>query len=315
MESSLYIEINNINNEKDGEEYDLNIDISEINSNIDDATKMYFKDISKIKPLEKEEEKTLLEEYKNGNKKAKEKLVNNYLRAVILIAKKYTGRGIDLIDLIQEGNLCLINEIDNYVKDDNSCALSSYINKQLKRTMEEAIIKKSRLIPISANAYKNINRLKKIEEILVQEFGRCPTYAELSESSDISVENVIKIKQYEKDIVSLDILVDNENNTTLLDCIPSSDIPVEKKALILAIMEEINDKMDENFPINTEDESKNKYNIIKRKIIKKRLGLFEEGPKPLDEIAEELGISIQSASQFELGSLRKIMYGGKYHLN
>ena len=196
--------------------------------NIDDSVKMYLKDIGRVPLLNAEEELQLAKEMAEGNTEAKEKLINANLRLVVSIAKRYVGRGMSFLDLIQEGNLGLMKAVDkfDYTK---GFKFSTYATWWIRQAITRSIADQARTIRIPVHMVETINKLIKISRALLQKYGREPTQAEIAEAMGISEARVVEIQKIAQDPVSLETPIGEEDDSHLGDFIEdtSATAPID----------------------------------------------------------------------------------------
>jgi RNA polymerase primary sigma factor len=213
--------------EKDVENYEaekMDSLLSQEGLAIDDPVRMYLKDIGKIPLLTPEREKYLAEQIAEGNKFAKDELIEANLRLVVSIAKRHVGKGMYFLDLIQEGNLGLIKAVEkfDYTK---GYKFSTYATWWIRQAITRSIADQARTIRIPVHMVETINKLIRISRQLLQEYGREPTSEEIAKEMGISVEKVREIKKISQDPVSLETPIGEEEDSHLGDFIPDEDIP------------------------------------------------------------------------------------------
>ena len=263
------------------------------NGNISNSVKLYLKSIAKYPILTKEEELELAEKIYNGDSAAKQDLIHHNLRLVVSIAKHYMGRGIPLLDLIQEGNLGLIKAVDKYDYK-KGFKFSTYATYWIKQNISKAIMDQSRNVRIPVHIIQAMSLIKKTERRLEQELRREPTEEEIAAAANLSLERVRDVMTWIKDATSLDIVVGNEEDATLGSFV--EDFSIAK-----------NFNNAENFD-RTETINKvlNTLSPREKDVIKRRFGLNNEKAETLEEVSQALKLSKERVRQIEDNALKKL---------
>ena len=293
---SFYFELNNIYLEDDialeipvNEEEEENIS-TEYDTNL---VKQYFKEIGKYKILTAPLEKELFIKYKNGDMKARELLINSNLRLVASIARKYLGRGISYMDLIQAGNLGLIDAVENFDVD-RGFRFTTFATARIIRPILQEIEKHGRNIKLPNKIYTDIQKLTKITRELTIDLKREPTLEELAQKMDKSVTEIAELKLIKDDTVSLNKSVTEEVDAVLLDFI-KSDENVEEQVIISSVATDLMDFINSGILEPRE-----------RDVITYRYGLNGKTPLQLEEIGKNLNISRQRVCVIEQKALKKL---------
>ncbi len=274
------------------------INIPNINNNdnirADDAVKMYLKEIGKIPLLTKEEEQEISKSMSEGSLAAKDKLTVSNLRLVVSIAKKYTGRGILFLDLIQEGNLGLIRAVEkfDYTK---GYKFSTYATWWIRQAIARAIADQARTIRIPVHMVETINKLRRISRKLMQKLQRKPTEAELSKASGISYDKIREIIKTSQTPLSLDTPIGDEFGN-LVDFIEDiSQKEPEEKVIKNSLKDTLNSVLSEL----TEREEM---------IIRLRFGIEDGSPKTLEEVGRHYNVTRERIRQIEAKALEKLRH-------
>ena len=279
------------------EETDLeNIDLSIPDSvNIEDPVRMYLKEIGKVPLLSADEEKELAIRMEEGAEAAKKKLAEANLRLVVSIAKRYVGRGMLFLDLIQEGNLGLIKAVEkfDYTK---GYKFSTYATWWIRQAITRAIADQARTIRIPVHMVETINKLVRVSRQLLQELGREPTPEEIAEKMDIPVERVREIIKISQEPVSLETPIGEEEDSHLGDFIQDDNVPVPAEAAAFTLLKE---QLDEVLGTLTERE---------QKVLRLRFGLKDGRARTLEEVGKEFNVTRERIRQIEAKALRKLRH-------
>ncbi len=260
---------------------------------VDDPVKMYLKDIGKAPLLTAEQEVELAKRILDGDEQAKAQLCESNLRLVISIAKKYTGKNMHLLDLIQEGNIGLIKAVEkfDYTK---GFRFSTYATWWIRQSITRAMADQARTIRIPVHMVETINRLGRVSKRLVQELGREPTVEELAKELDMSVERVGEIQKIALDPISLESPIGEEEDSKIADFIEDETgvSPVESatrsmlKGQLLAVIDTLTPR--------------------EQKVIRLRYGLDDGYPKTLEQVGQEFNVTRERIRQIEAKALRKL---------
>lgn len=260
----------------------------------DDSVRLYLREIGKIPLLNAEEELELAKRVVSGDKEAKDQMAEANMRLVVSIAKRYVGRGLDLLDLIQEGNTGLLRAVEKF-DPDKGFKFSTYATWWIRQAITRAIADQARTIRIPVHMVETINKLLRTQRRLTQEFNREPTNAEIAKEMEIDeakVEHIMKIKQ---DISSLDASIrDDEEESVLADFIEDEDtVTPEESATGQLLKEQVKDMLD----ALTERE---------QKILKLRFGLEDGKQHTLEEVGQEFAVTRERIRQIEAKALAKL---------
>lgn len=263
--------------------------------NIDDHVKMYLKEIGKVDLLSAEEETELAKRMSEGDEEAKKKLAEANLRLVVSIAKRYVGRGMLFLDLIQEGNLGLIRAVDkfDYTK---GYKFSTYATWWIRQAITRAIADQARTIRIPVHMVETINKLVRVSRQLVQELGREPTPEELAQGLNMSVEKVREISKISQEPVSLETPIGEEEDSHLGDFIPDDDAPAPSEAASYVLLKE---QLVDVLKTLTPREAK---------VLKLRFGLIDGRQRTLEEVGKEFKVTRERIRQIEAKALRKLRH-------
>ena len=262
---------------------------------IDDHVKMYLKEIGKVDLLSAEEETDLARRMAKGDEVAKKKLAEANLRLVVSIAKRYVGRGMQFLDLIQEGNLGLIKAVDkfDYTK---GYKFSTYATWWIRQAITRAIADQARTIRIPVHMVETINKLVRVSRQLVQELGREPTTEELAKELNMSVEKVREISKISQEPVSLETPIGEEEDSHLGDFIPDDDAPVPADAASFVMLkEQLADVLKTLAP-------------REEKVLRLRFGLDDGRQRTLEEVGKEFNVTRERIRQIEAKALRKLRH-------
>ena len=282
--------------EKDpkAKEIDLEATISKTVA-VDDPVRMYLKEIGKVPLLSAEEEVELAKRMEQGDEWAKQKLCEANLRLVVSIAKKYVGRGMLFLDLIQEGNLGLIKAVDkfDYTK---GYKFSTYATWWIRQAITRSIADQARTIRIPVHMVETINKLIRVSRQLLQENGREPTPDEIAEEMGITVEKVREILKIAQEPVSLETPIGEEEDSHLGDFIPDEDAPAPAEAAAFSMLKE---QLVEVLSTLTDRE---------QKVLKLRFGLEDGRARTLEEVGKEFDVTRERIRQIEAKALRKLRH-------
>ena len=262
---------------------------------IDDPVRMYLREIGKIPLLTYEEELELAKGVLAGDENAKQKLAESNLRLVVSIAKKYVGRGMLLLDLIQEGNMGLIKAVEkfDYTK---GYKFSTYATWWIRQAITRAIADQARTIRIPVHMVETINRLIRTSRHLLQQLGREPTVEEIAHEMEIPVEKVVEIQKIAQDPVSLETPIGEEDDSHLGDFIQDDDSPApQDSAAYTLLREQLEDVMNTLTPREA-------------KVLKLRFGLEDGKARTLEEVGREFMVTRERIRQIEAKALRKLRH-------
>ena len=279
------------------EEIDMeNIDLSVPEGvSIEDPVRMYLKEIGKVPLLSAEEEISLAQRMEEGDEEAKKRLAEANLRLVVSIAKRYVGRGMLFLDLIQEGNLGLIKAVEkfDYRK---GYKFSTYPTWWIRQAITRAIADQARTIRIPVHMVETINKLIRVSRQLLQELGREPTPEEIAEEMHMSVERVREILKISQEPVSLETPIGEEEDSHLGDFIQDDNVPVPADAAAFTMLKE---QLEEVLGTLTERE---------QKVLRLRFGLDDGRARTLEEVGKEFNVTRERIRQIEAKALRKLRH-------
>ncbi|HOB64906.1 MAG TPA: RNA polymerase sigma factor RpoD [Clostridia bacterium] len=261
--------------------------------NIDDSVKMYLKDIGRVPLLTPEEELEIAQKMVEGDVDAKNKLINANLRLVVSIAKRYVGRGMQFLDLIQEGNLGLMKAVDkfDYTK---GFKFSTYATWWIRQAITRAIADQARTIRIPVHMVETINKLTKVSRLLLQQLGREPTTAEIAEAMNITEERVIEIQKIAQDPVSLETPIGEEDDSHLGDFIEDTNVTAPIDAAESKMLKEQVEEI-----LNTLAPREAMVLIL-------RYGLRDNRPRTLEEVGKVFNVTRERIRQIEAKALRRL---------
>ncbi len=274
----------------------LGIDVGNAPVKINDPVKMYLKEIGRVPLLKPDDELEIAKRIENGDEEAKNILISSNLRLVVSIAKKYVGRGMLFLDLIQEGNMGLVKAVEkfDYRK---GFKFSTYATWWIRQAITRAIADQARTIRIPVHMVETINKLTRIERQLVQDLGRDPTAEEIAEKMEgITPEKVREIKKIALDPVSLETPIGEEDDSHLGDFIEDKDaMSPDQYANNQLLKDEINKALSEL----TEREEK---------VLRLRFGLYDGRTRTLEEVGKEFNVTRERIRQIEAKALRKLKH-------
>lgn len=275
------------------EEIDLNAAMDGVN--VDDPVRMYLREIGKIPLLTYEQELELAQKVLEGDEDAKQRLAESNLRLVVSIAKKYVGRGMLFLDLIQEGNMGLIKAVEkfDYTK---GFKFSTYATWWIRQAITRAIADQARTIRIPVHMVETINKLIRTSRHLLQQLGREPTQEEIAKEMEISVEKVAEIQKIAQDPVSLETPIGEEDDSHLGDFIQDDDSPAPQDSAAYTLLKE---QLEEVMQTLTPREAK---------VLKLRFGLEDGKARTLEEVGKEFMVTRERIRQIEAKALRKLRH-------
>ena len=262
---------------------------------IDDPVRMYLKEIGKVPLLDAEEEKELARRMSDGDEEAKNKLLEANLRLVVSIAKRYVGKGMFFLDLIQEGNLGLMKAVEkfDYKK---GYKFSTYATWWIRQAITRAIADQARTIRIPVHMVETIHKVSRYSRQMLQELGREPTADEIGEKMGMSADRVRDIMKIAQDPVSLETPIGEEEDSHLGDFIPDEDTPAPADAASATILREVIER--ELHTLTPREEH----------VIKLRFGLYDGRTRTLEEVGKEFDITRERIRQIEAKALRKLRH-------
>ena len=301
-DDDLTLDMDNIDDDVDeklkGEE-DIEMDKLDLSLpkgiSIDDPVRMYLKEIGKIPLLKPHEEVELAKRMLEGDEIAKQRLVEANLRLVVSIAKRYVGRGMLFLDLIQEGNLGLIKAVEkfDYVR---GFKFSTYATWWIRQAITRAIADQARTIRIPVHMVETINKLIRVSRQLLQELGRDPKPEEIAKEMEMSEEKVREIMKIAQDPVSLETPIGEEEDSHLGDFIPDEDALAPAEAAAYSLLK---DQIEEVLGSLNERE---------QKVLKLRFGLEDGRARTLEEVGKEFDVTRERIRQIEAKALRKLRH-------
>ncbi|HVJ50254.1 RNA polymerase sigma factor RpoD [Desulfitobacterium sp.] len=281
--------------EEDAEE-EVEVDLSVPEGvGIDDPVRMYLKEIGRVPLLSAEEEVKLAKRMEQGDEEAKRRLAEANLRLVVSIAKRYVGRGMLFLDLIQEGNLGLIKAVEKFDYQ-KGFKFSTYATWWIRQAITRAIADQARTIRIPVHMVETINKLIRISRQLLQELGREPVPEEIAAQMDIPVERVREIMKIAQEPVSLETPIGEEEDSHLGDFIPDEDAPAPAEAASFILLKE---QLEEVLETLTPREEK---------VLRLRFGLDDGRTRTLEEVGQEFGVTRERIRQIEAKALRKLRH-------
>lgn len=283
--------------EDDNEDTDVeNIDLTVPEGvSIEDPVRMYLKEIGKVPLLTADEEIELAKRMEDGDENAKKRLAEANLRLVVSIAKRYVGRGMLFLDLIQEGNLGLIKAVEkfDYRK---GYKFSTYATWWIRQAITRAIADQARTIRIPVHMVETINKLIRVSRQLLQELGREPTPEEIAKEMNMSVDRVREILKISQEPVSLETPIGEEEDSHLGDFIQDDNVPVPADAAAFTMLKE---QLEEVLGTLTERE---------QKVLRLRFGLDDGRARTLEEVGKEFNVTRERIRQIEAKALRKLRH-------
>ncbi|MCR5213251.1 MAG: RNA polymerase sigma factor RpoD [Eubacterium sp.] len=291
MDDDIDFEIN------EEEEIDIeNIDMSVPEGiSLEDPVRMYLKEIGKVQLLTAEQEIELAKRMEEGDETAKQMLAEANLRLVVSIAKRYVGRGMLFLDLIQEGNMGLIKAVEkfDYRK---GYKFSTYATWWIRQAITRAIADQARTIRIPVHMVETINKLTRVSRQLLQELGREPSPEEIAELMDLTPDRVRDIQKISQEPVSLETPIGEEEDSHLGDFLPDDDVPQPSEAAASAILKE---QLAETLSTLAERE---------QKVLRLRFGLDDGRARTLEEVGKEFNVTRERIRQIEAKALRKLRH-------
>ena len=280
--------------DEEGDEEDIVQDTSYLDDVADDSVRLYLREIGKIPLLNAEEELALAQKVVAGDKRAKDKMAEANMRLVVSIAKRYVGRGLDLLDLIQEGNTGLLRAVEKF-DPDKGFKFSTYATWWIRQAITRAIADQARTIRIPVHMVETINKLLRTQRRLTQDLNREPTNEEIAEAMELDVEKVEHIMKIKQDISSLDASVrDDEEDSVLQDFIEDEDtVTPEESATGQLLKEQVKDLL-------------GSLSEREQKILRLRFGLEDGKQHTLEEVGQEFSVTRERIRQIEAKALAKL---------
>ena len=282
---------------KNSEEEEIDFDAIDLLDGIgtEDPVRMYLKEIGTVPLLSAEEEEELAKRKAEGDEHAKERLIEANLRLVVSIAKRYTGRGMSFLDLVQEGNLGLIKGVEkfDYTK---GFKLSTYATWWIRQSVTRALADQARTIRVPVHMVETINKMSKMQRKLTLELGYEPSVAELAAALDVSEEKVMEIMQIAREPASLETPIGEEDDSSLGDFVADSNV-VTPEGNVESVM--LREHIDALLGDLKERE---------RQVIVLRFGLEDGHPRTLEEVGKEFNVTRERIRQIEAKALRKLRH-------
>lgn len=269
--------------------------VNESEGNVDDPVRIYLKEIGKIPLLTAEQEMKLAKQVLEGNEKARIQLAEANLRLVVSVAKRYMGRGLQFLDLIQEGNLGLMKAVEKYDYQ-KGYKFSTYATWWIRQAITRAIADQARTIRIPVHMVETINRVSRQSRMMVQELGREPTITELSKTLNLPVDKVEEVLKVAQEPISLETPVGEEEDSHLVDYIQDHHMPVPT------------DEVDQKFLKEQISEALCTLTKREAEVLKLRFGLEDGEPKTLEEVGREFHVTRERIRQIEAKALRKMKH-------
>ncbi len=274
---------------------DLEVSLSAEGINIDDPVKVYLKEIGRVPLLTPEEEVELATRMDQGDLNARQRLSEANLRLVVSIAKRYVGRGMQFLDLIQEGNLGLIKAVEKF-DHTKGFKFSTYATWWIRQAITRAIADQARTIRIPVHMVETINKVKKVSSQLLHKNGHEPTAEEIAAELDMPVDKVREIMRISQEPVSLETPIGEEEDSHLGDFIPDEDAPAPAEAASHTLLRE---QLGEVLSTLTEREEK---------VLRLRFGLEDGRSRTLEEVGKEFSVTRERIRQIEAKALRKLRH-------
>jgi len=276
------------------EEEDVTTNPSYLDDISDDSVRLYLREIGKIPLLNPEEELSLAHKVKEGDKDAKDKMAEANMRLVVSIAKRYSGRGLDFLDLIQEGNTGLLRAVEKF-DPDKGFKFSTYATWWIRQAITRAIADQARTIRIPVHMVETINKLLRTQRRLTQELNREPTNEEIAAAMEMEVDKVEYVMKIKQDITSLDANIrDDDDDSTLSDFIEDDEaVSPDEAAASQLLKEQVKDMLG----VLTDRE---------QKILKMRFGLEDGKSHTLEEVGQEFSVTRERIRQIEAKALSKL---------
>ncbi len=262
---------------------------------IDDPVRMYLKEIGRVPLLSADEERVLAEKMAQGDEDAKNKLVEANLRLVVSIAKRYVGKGMFFLDLIQEGNIGLMKAVEKF-DHEKGFKFSTYATWWIRQAITRAIADQARTIRIPVHMVETIHKVSRYSRQMLQELGREATAEEIAEKMNMPADKVREIQKIAQDPVSLETPIGEEEDSHLGDFIPDEDAPQPSEIASATILREVIER--ELHTLTPREEH----------VIKLRFGLYDGRSRTLEEVGKEFDITRERIRQIEAKALRKLRH-------
>lgn len=272
-----------------------NIEYGDVYGYSGDPIRMYLKDIGKIPLLTPEEEKEVAKKSAEGSLEATKKLGEANLRLVVSIAKKYVGRGLDFLDLIEEGNLGLIKAVEKFDVT-KGYKFSTYATWWIRQAITRAIADQARTIRVPVHMVETINKLIRVKNKLIQELGREPSVSELSEKMGLTEEKVRQIMLYSREPVSLEVTIGEDEDSTLGEFVADEEELLPEDYVM---NNNLRDKLLEMI---------SSFSDRERDVIMLRFGFYDGKPRTLEEVGQKYGVTRERIRQIESKALRKLKH-------
>ncbi len=283
-----------ISDGKDDDEAEIDLSVPE-GISIDDPVRMYLKEIGRVPLLTAEEEVYLAKRMEQGDEEAQKRLAEANLRLVVSIAKRYVGRGMLFLDLIQEGNLGLIKAVEKFDYN-KGYKFSTYATWWIRQAITRAIADQARTIRIPVHMVETINKLIRVSRQLLQKLGREPSAEEIAKEMEISVDRVREIMKIAQEPVSLETPIGEEEDSHLGDFIEDQDAPAPAEAASFTLLKE---QLEEVLDTLTPREEK---------VLRLRFGLDDGRARTLEEVGKNFGVTRERIRQIEAKALRKLRH-------
>jgi RNA polymerase primary sigma factor len=277
------------------DEGDIDIDAIDLLDGIgtEDPVRMYLKEIGTVPLLTAEEELELAKKKSEGDEDAKDRLIKANLRLVVSIAKRYTGRGMSFLDLVQEGNLGLIKGVEKF-DHTKGYKLSTYATWWIRQSVTRALADQARTIRVPVHMVETINKLSKVQRKLTLELGREPSITELAEELEMTEEKVMEIMQIAREPASLETPIGEEDDSNLGDFVADNNaVTPEGNVEAVMLREHI-------------DELLNDLKDREKQVVIRRFGLEDGHPRTLEEVGKEFNVTRERIRQIEAKALRKL---------
>ena len=291
-------ELSDLSEEEELSDEELEITVDNVDAFADDSVRLYLREIGKIPLLTPEEEAELADRIVKGDKAAKDKMVESNMRLVVSIAKRYGGRGLDFLDLIQEGNTGLLRAVDKF-DPAKGFKFSTYATWWIRQAITRAIADQARTIRVPVHMVETINKLIRTSRHLLQQLGREPSPEEIAKEMEIPVEKVMEIQKIAQDPVSLETPIGEEDDSHLGDFIQDDDSPAPQDAAAYTMLKE------------QLEEVMNTLTPREEQVIKLRFGLYDGRSRTLEEVGKQFQITRERIRQIEKKTLQKLSSASK----